>query len=241
MNLVIDIGNSRIKWACEHNGILSSQAVLTHAELNSGALWVLWQTLPVINQIALACVSSPDLLEKTVSTARRIWPSVAIIFALSQSQAFGVTNAYLQPHKLGVDRWLALIAARKSRQAVCIVDCGTAITLDLLDGDGQHLGGLICPGLTLMKKTLCFNTEALAFDSEPFDLNIANNTQSAIDSGTLLASIGLIESTLSRQTRHFELILTGGDAKRIAGNLACEYTIDENLVLKGLALLINNN
>jgi type III pantothenate kinase len=161
-----------------------------------------------------------------------------VCIAQSQVDGFGVRNAYRQPEKLGVDRWLALVAARQDLQPVCVVDCGTAITLDLLDGEGQHLGGLICPGLTLMKQALSDGTQALAFDGREFALKPADFTEAAIDSGTLFAAIGLVEAVLARQPEGFKIILTGGDALRIAGGLKLRHQVDDALVLRGLALIL---
>jgi len=238
LNLLVDFGNSRVKWATSQAGQLSNQFSLDNDQLSIATLLAQWHCLPEPEYIGLACVSSPQSLGIAKAAAAVCWPKAKCVVAHAQAEGFGVRNAYLQPEKLGVDRWLALIAARQALQPVCIVDCGTAITLDLLDGQGQHLGGLICPGLSLMKQALSQGTEALAFDSQQFPLQPANFTQAAIDSGSLFAAIGLIEATLARQHNHFQLILTGGDAQRIGDKLSLGYTIDKDLVLRGLALLV---
>ncbi len=82
----------------------------------------------------------------------------------------------------------------------CIVDCGTAITVDLIDADGKHQGGLISPGLTLMKKSLAAGTEALQFHETNYEFGPANFTEAAIYSGTLSAAVGLIEHVLTKQS-----------------------------------------
>lgn len=238
LNLLVDFGNSRVKWATAQAGQLSNQHCLDNDQLSIATLLAQWQCLPEPEYIGLACVSSPQSLNMAKAVAAVCWPKAKLVLAHSQAEGFGVRNAYLQPEKLGVDRWLALIAARQALQPVCIVDCGTAITLDLLDGQGQHLGGLICPGLSLMKQALSQGTQALGFDAQQFAPQPADFTQAAIDSGTLFAAIGLIEATLARQDSYFQLILTGGNAQRIGDNLSLSHTIDKDLVLRGLALLV---
>ncbi|GAB6140428.1 pantothenate kinase [Methylosoma difficile] len=238
MNLLIDMGNSRIKWAYEQQGKLTRQEALSNAHLNEDALIQCWQTLPAPQQVAIASVSSPQGLASVLTVAKMLWPASQLSFAQAQAQGFGVKSGYLQPEKLGVDRWLALIAARQGKQATCVVDCGTAITVDLLDGEGQHLGGLICPGLTLMKQALAAGTQALGFYQQDFALQPAQFTEAAIDSGTAFAAIGLIEAILARQSGNFHLLLTGGDAERIAEGLQIDYQIDADLVLRGLALTL---
>jgi type III pantothenate kinase len=152
-----------------------------------------------------------------------------------------VCNAYQQPEQLGVDRWLALVAVRRHYQIpACIVDCGTAITVDLMDVNGKHQGGLISPGLTLMRKALTEGTEALQFLETDYVFGPANFTGAAIYSGTLSAAAGLIEHVLTRQPGTVQLILTGGDAKLIARQLMGKPVIDTNLVLRGLAMVVES-
>ena len=173
------------------------------------------------------------------AVAVELWPAIEIIPVKSQAHAFGVYNAYQQPEKLGVDRWLALVAVRNHYQLpACIVDCGTAITVDLIDADGKHQGGLISPGLTLMKKSLAAGTEALQFHETNYDFGPANFTEAAIYSGTLAAAVGLIEHVLTKQSNAMQLILTGGDAEIIATQLAIKPIIDADLVLRGLAIVL---
>jgi type III pantothenate kinase len=239
VNLLVDIGNSRLKWAVSAQGGLTAGAAVPNHLLSEQHLAEVWKPLPSPDRLAISCVSARRFVGLIRSTANKLWPGIAIIEAKSTPQAFGVKNAYDQPEKLGVDRWLALLAAhRYSPLPVCIVDCGTAITVDLLDEHGLHLGGLICPGLTLMKKSLSAGTEALGYDDAVFAVGPANHTEAAIYSGVLSAAAGLIEHVFSAQPEHCRLLLTGGDAKLIAGQLDYDCRIDADLVLRGLSLLL---
>ncbi len=239
MNLLVDIGNSRLKWAISaQDGLAVSVAMLNHA-LAEEHLIDVWRDLPKPDQLAIACVSARRLVGITRAAADALWPGIAVIEATSEAQAFGVKNAYAQPEKLGVDRWLALLAARRHYTLpACIVDCGTAITLDLLDASGQHLGGMICPGLRLMQKSLSAGTEALDYDDSVFTVGPANATGAAIYSGVLSAAAGLIEHVFYAQPKPCRLLLTGGDAPVIADQLGCPCRIDADLVLRGLSLLL---
>lgn len=239
MNLLVDIGNSRLKWAVSAQDGLAVGDALPNPALTEARLAEVWKALPKPERLAISCVSARRLAGVTRSVASALWPGILIFEAKSEAQAFGVKNAYPQPEKLGVDRWLALLAARRHYSLpICIVDCGTAITVDLLDEKGRHLGGMICPGLELMKQSLRAGTEALGYDDSAFIVGPANHTAAAIYSGVLSAAAGLIEHVFSAQTEHCQLLLTGGDAPLIAGQLGCHCRIDPDLVLRGLSLLL---
>lgn len=241
MNLLIDIGNSRLKWATEQAGQISSIQALDYRQLDAyQSLEQSWQTLARPSKIAIACVGSSQQITAIESLANRLWPAIEIIIPKS-SAAFGsVSNAYPQPEKLGVDRWLALLAAHQYYPGnSCIIDCGTAITLDFIDSHGQHRGGLISPGLMLMKKALAQNTAALDLSQQTQALVLADNTLNAIDSGTLLAAIGLIETAIRRYQPVEQVIIIGGDADLIRQNLSMSLIADDQLVFKGLQQIIN--
>jgi type III pantothenate kinase len=237
VNLLIDMGNSRLKWAVSEAGQLSIGKAIQNERLNHHTLLKLWQELTPPKRVVVASVAANQHQDTVLEVAQSLWTDIEITQVRSQAQGFGVTNAYLQPKKLGVDRWLALIAAKQLYHApVCIVDCGTAITIDLLDKDGCHLGGFISAGLTLMKKSLVSGTNALYSDNSTYPLIPAKATEAAIYGGTLYAALGLI-SQISANYPDSLLILTGGDAELIAEHLNCQAIIRPNLVLRGLAVI----
>jgi type III pantothenate kinase len=240
MNLLVDSGNTRLKWAVLQDGGLITGHALVNQQITRHELVETWKMQTPPERLAIACVSSTPLLELVLTVAVELWPTIEILRVKSQAHAFGVYNAYQQPEKLGVDRWLALVAVRNHYQLpACIVDCGTAITVDLIDADGKHLGGLISPGLTLMKKSLVEGTaEALQYHEASYVFGPANYTEAAIYSGTLAAAVGLIEHVLAKQSNTIQLILTGGDAEIIATQLGIKPIIDTDLVLRGLALVL---
>jgi type III pantothenate kinase len=239
VNLLVDIGNSRLKWAATAPAGLKVGAAIMNHDLTEARLIDLWRGLPKPKSLAISCVSARRLAGIVRSAADGLWPGITVIEAKSEVWAFGVKNAYLQPEKLGVDRWLALLAARRHYALpVCIADCGTAITLDLLDEHGRHLGGMISPGLALMKQSLSAGTEALLYEDSAFTVGPANHTGAAIYSGVVSAAAGLIEHVFSAQPDACLLLLTGGDAPLIAGQLGFPCRIDSELVLRGLSLLL---
>ena len=242
MNLLVDMGNTRLKWAFTTSGQIITGSPLVNDRINRDELVGLWKGIYRPRRIAVSCVSANRLLELVQSVARELWLDVDIILVKSQAQAFGVINAYQQPEKLGVDRWLSLVAVRQQyHSAACIVDCGTAITVDLIDADGRHQGGLVCPGLMLMKKSLSQGTEALSVSEVNYAFGLANFTEAAIYSGTLMAAIGLIERVLAKQPENTQLILTGGDAELIVGQLDVASIVDPDLVLRGLLCVLEGH
>jgi len=242
MNLLIDMGNSRLKWAYTTAGQIITGQPLLNDRINRDELIRLWGGKFRPRRIAVSCVGASRLLELVQAVARELWLDIDIIVVKSQAQSFGVSNAYRQPEKLGVDRWLALVAVwQQYHSAACIVDCGTAITVDLIDADGQHQGGLISSGLTLMKESLGQGTEALPFSATRHELGLADHTEAAIYSGTLMAAIGLIEHVLARQPAGIRLVLTGGDAELIAGQLGVTATVVPDLVLRGLLCVLEGH
>lgn len=241
MNLLIDIGNSRLKWALGNGSQLDRGAPIPNPSLNRRLLMETWRAIDTPERIGITSVGNPMAVTIAHAAIARLWPGVKTIHCRSQAHAFGVTNAYPQPEKLGADRWLSLIAAHhRYRTAVLIVDCGTAITLDWLAADGQHQGGMIAPGLRLMKQALFGNTQALPFSDEAFPLQPAAETQAAIYSGTLSAALGLIHQAMIRQADTTRLILSGGDAELIAGHLPFNAIVDVDLVLHGLAMMLEH-
>lgn len=242
MNLLIDIGNSRLKWAATTAGQMIPGRPLLNEQVTRDELIRLWGGKIRPRRIAVSCVGAGRLLELVQSVARELWLDIDIVAVKSQAQSFGVINAYRQPEKLGVDRWLALVAARQQFQGpVCIVDCGTAITVDLIDAGGRHLGGLISPGLTLMKESLGQRTEALPTAIAQHEIGLADHTEAAIYSGTLMAAVGLIEHVLAQHPGGMRLVLTGGDAESIASQLGDVSTVIPDLVLRGLLCVLEGH
>jgi type III pantothenate kinase len=179
--------------------------------------------------------------QRLVETLQNLW-SISPQFANTRQNAFGVRIAYQQPQRLGVDRWLVLIAAHRLRLGpVLVVDCGTAVTLDALAADGTHWGGLIIPGLRMVWESLFSNTRIAPIERDESTDVLGKNTNECITSGALQAVTGMIEKTRQDLHRRYGLdariLLTGSDAPQIAERLNGSFEHRPLLILEGLQLL----
>jgi len=238
MNLLLDIGNTRIKWCVEQNEELGNESAIIHQQtdfiLQIQSAWLELETPSIL---AISSVTNKQIVDQLTALAETLWPTIKVLLAKSSDQGFSVTNAYPQANKLGVDRWLGLIALQHYYPGnSCIIDCGTAITIDVINHQGRHLGGVICPGLQLMKQALSAGTEALGHSWKHYDVGLANATESAIYTGTLYAAAGLIEKSIADFCSCQTIVLTGGDAELISSYLNLDCIIDPRFILKGLSL-----
>ncbi|OGT21933.1 MAG: hypothetical protein A2V90_05485 [Gammaproteobacteria bacterium RBG_16_57_12] len=148
----------------------------------------------------------------------------------------------MHPDRLGADRWAALIAVRQRIEvAACIVDCGTAITIDVLSGQGEHLGGLIVPGIQMMRNSLASGTKGVRSSENAMSKVslLARDTGAAVFGGTLYAAVAVIDRVISdvSEAMNMELtcVLTGGNAPEVKPLLAHACIYEPDLVLQGLA------
>ena len=240
--LLIDDGNSRLKWAMASSAGELSQVQL--ATVNS-KLETNWDDCEKPDAILISSVGSEQHKQNLIDLFENKWHIVPA-FVTSPAKDFGVVNAYREPTRLGSDRWAAMIAAYQIEQsAVLVVDAGTALTIDAIDDNGRHLGGLISPGLSLSRRTLASDTnmEFGAVDKTSSSL-FASSTEQGIAGGTHYALSSLVEHAyrnfeeqLGAATNKPRCYLTGGDAEKIKETLECPYTHEPLLVLKGLALI----
>lgn len=238
--LLIDLGNTRLKWRywdAEH-GLQPGGSAAHRQGHPATALRDTWNE-QAIERAHISCVARPQLREDLRQLLQQC--GIADDWPLSPAQGLGLSNSYAQPHKLGIDRFLALAAAHAERQAACcVIDVGTATTVDLCDAQGRHLGGWIAAGPAAMASALSPHTALPAASAEPPEhLEWAKDTENALQFGALHAACGLIERAyhMARQQQGCaDVLLTGGDAELLAPYLQAPYTIDHDLVFKGLAL-----
>lgn len=240
MILELDVGNSRIKW--RHFSSVHGETVLSGHTVELNEIPAMERDNGRFSRIRLASVRD---LEKTARISKAmeerwgITPEVATV----KSHCAGVSNSYKETEKMGVDRWLAMLAAfHRAGEACLVVDCGTALTVDMLDDKGHHLGGYIVPGLELSRKALLSNTGIrvdTAFRND--SITPGTFTESAIAGGTLAMLTALIEASVrrgsasARGTSH--CFLTGGDATVLVQHLRlenCTLELAPDLVLDGL-------
>lgn len=238
MKLLVDIGNTRIKWATETSGVISASQAITYRQHDFLAmLQAAFEPLNKVDVLAVSSVGKQKIVEQILTLVKTIWPSIETVAAKATAQGFSITNAYKDASKLGVDRWLGLIALQYYYgENSCVIDCGTAITIDVLAEKGQHLGGLISPGLGLMKQALFQGTENLSNSLQEGVIGLSCTTHTAIFSGTVLAAAGLIDKVVDEFSVGKIVILTGGDAELLSKQLKCQVVLEPDFILKGLAL-----
>lgn len=236
MKLLLDIGNSRLKWAlADASGVVRSGA-LPHEGNPVAALAALAIETP--SQIWVAHVTGPEH-EAALSSALRQRFGSSPQFARSVPTWRGLRNAYAEPHRLGIDRWLAMIAAwSESPSEVCVVDAGTALTIDCVDARGQHMGGVICAGLlTQQRATLGhtrFETRQLGAD---YHARLGRDTEACVREGAMLACLGAIDRGGAILGAGARCLITGGDAPILRPHLQQSWSHRPNLVLEGLLAL----
>lgn len=239
--LLIDIGNSRLKWTLAYGTTLEVSRAVTYKTTTDtqASLSLAWHNLPIPALIGLSCVGSKTIKQQIQSLCQQLWPNTPITQPQSVATFGTLYNAYPEPQRLGIDRWLALIAAQQLfPNGACVVDCGTALTIDVMNNQGQHLGGLISPGLQLMRQALAMGTAALPLADYNQSPDLANATHPAINSGTLLAAAGFIETAVQRYALDYPLLLCGGDAALLMPLLHYQAMLVPDLVLKGLLIAI---
>ena len=241
MKLLLDFGNSRCKWALLDKGQFSDSGAVSYA--GDGL-----QIVSVTPQLPLSEVSSIHIvsvlgkqLDIQIAEAPALYEHH---FYKSQLLAHGIKLAYADASQYGNDRYAALLAAHQLYSgSKIIIDCGTAITFDVIDATGQHLGGLIIPGYSAMLNGLVNNTQQLQQGIKSQDLQLlAKNTKEALACGTMLCvQMGvkgivdrmLIEAKISAPT----IVTTGGAQEEVLASTDVEMTKEPDLVLKGLSML----
>jgi type III pantothenate kinase len=229
MILCLDAGNTRLKFGLRAGSEWRTQGALDYAAFDSLA-----QQLPVPPTRIIACnVAGESARQRIEALAARL--RVPLDWLQSSAVACGVSNGYDKPQQLGADRWAALIGARALHDGPCIVVmAGTATTIDALDAQGRFRGGLILPGLALMRSALAQNTAGLPHAKGRYR-TLATNTDDAIVSGALHATLGAIERVRATQENDVTCLLSGGAAVELVPHMSRPYHVVDNLVLEGLA------
>ncbi len=230
--IAIDAGNTRIKWGVRDGSVWIAQGALPTGDAASLCdVAAGWPVTPIV-----ACNVAGQAVEAAISAAlaTRFAPP---LWLRSSAGVCDVRNSYDMPERLGADRWAALIGARGRLPTACLVVCaGTATTVDWLDANGTFRGGLILPGVDLMRASLARNTAQLPLADGHFRCE-PRNTMDAIVSGCLHAQIGAIERMFAKIAAEPEAVclLTGGAAQSIVPLLNIPFQLTENLILDGLA------
>lgn len=226
MRLELDAGNSRIKWRLwDGRGRFDGGADLK-AALQASPKW-----LPFIEDVWVSSVH-----EALNAWIINMFPQAK--FAQSQAERLGLINGYQQAQSLGVDRWLAMLAAwvKLPQASHIVIDAGTAITLDVIAENGQHMGGYICPGYQMMKSGLLGGTQLVRPDEQwLLGRDLGKNTQQCVDLG-IQDMVACWVAHHCQQNPKAVVSVTGGDAQRLLSLLSVNVSHEPDLVLNGLQI-----
>ncbi len=249
--LLFDVGNTCLKWGLLEKGKIHRTGNITHSKIHDSGIASLIARLPrQVDRVMASNVAGASFATR-LSGVIGIHCNRDIHFARCEKKAFGLTNSYKQPRRMGVDRWVAMIGARSEiGGGLCIVDAGTAVTIDAIDKNGIHLGGQIIPGLALMANALSSEASEISAAKRvprvprPGMAVFASNTETAIQSGAVNAICGAIDraaKVLRSEGYRAKIVLTGGDASRILKQLGDNVLHRPNLVLQGLAFMVKTD
>jgi len=243
MKLLLDIGNSSVNWAMEEQEQFISDGVFSYDKNNfenNLQKNLLLSQKP--SNIMVSNVAGSEVFLSLNSWVKKHWhqeiwqPCVTARFK-------ELKNCYSDTQQMGIDRWLAMVAGwDKYQSALCVVACGTALTIDAIDMDGNHLGGYIIPGIELMQRALIINTERIniSVQNQAF-LDYAKNTQNAVNNGILLATVAMIDRVVNKLSNDSncnpKCIISGGMAELIKPLLEYSFEHEPNLVLCGLLIV----
>jgi type III pantothenate kinase len=242
MELLLDIGNSSINWAIEEQGAFSSTGFFSYKKTDFENDIQALASFNKPDNILVSNVAGVPILNLLNNWTQQNWQLQCRQPKVSK-QFKELKNSYYDPEQMGLDRWLAMIAAWENFQtAICLVGCGTAMTIDLIDENGNHLGGYIVPGVELMQKTLVNNTEQIDITLKNISsLECANDTQAAVTNGTFLATVAMIDRVVDKfveqSNTEVKCIMSGGMANSINQLLTKTFKYEPDLVLKGLSIL----
>jgi type III pantothenate kinase len=248
-DLLVDIGNTRAKWAVLRGGRLSPARAVVHGGKASAMRALVRAAPPGVDNVVAVCVAG-SALERALAAAVRARFGVATRFVRSTRRAGGVRNGYRETWRLGADRWVAVIAAHALARgrAVLVANVGTALTLDAVTGEGRHIGGAIAPAPATMIASLLAGTHGIrrrARGSRAAGARarrlFATDTASALESGASYACAALIERAVGEARRALGrrplLLLTGGGAPQLRPHVSGPMRLVPDLVLRGLATL----
>jgi type III pantothenate kinase len=252
--LLVDIGNSRIKWARVDGGRLGPRRAAAH--LGWGVADYgrrLFGRAPAarggrgIEAVLVSSVAGPKVNRALAAAARRAGARTR--FVKVPRRGGGLTVGYAEPWRLGVDRFVAAVGAHAlfASVPVCVVGVGTAMTIDLVGADGRHRGGVIIPGPTLMVETLLDRTHGIRRRARGGTRVVVGrslfgrSTRAGIAQGARYAAAATIDQAVEQARglvgRRPLVVLTGGGAPAVRGLLRCHWVMVPDLVLRGLGIL----
>lgn len=238
ISLLIDLGNTRLKWGINEGSSLRK---------TGGGAYQACELITILNEvdkpdaIFLASVAKPKVTKACVEACQQLW-NITPETITTPTEAHGLKNSYAVPENLGIDRWLASIAAyHQAQNTVCIIDCGSAITVDLVDKEGIHQGGWIVMGYQKQLAEFSNQFPQLAdndLNERTIELTNQTDTAKAIQSGCQLQTVAFINQAFTQAKQILgqgtQCFITGGDAVLFLPHLSHQPVHEPHLVLKGL-------
>lgn len=239
MILDLDIGNALSKWRLKDT---ASNEIRSRGSIWTSEHWCPGRDIPeldVVEAIRISSVAEATVLRDSIDILRH---EVGNVYVARSTKSFlGVTNGYKKPQELRVDRWLGVLAGYQLAGGCCVVDCGSAITIDIVLPGGRHLGGYVLPGLRLMKEILRLNTRNVAVDpdSEAEELLApGKRTIEAVNHGIYITAVSTInrlyQELCRREGMVLPLLMTGGDAQVISRSIHPPHAIWPDMIYGGL-------
>jgi len=242
MILEIDIGNTCLKWRVigveRHAAGRCGHGISFLDDVND--------RFGQIDLVRIACVAQEDVKSCVSEHVFKLW-GIAPQIAKTEKKHAGLEVSYQDPSRLGVDRWLAMLAAYSdSGKAVCVIDCGSAITVDLVDEQGVHVGGYIVPGIAMQTKSLLSSTGQirLAESVEACNKAWGRSTEEAVNFGVIRQATDFINAIVGELVTDKVspvFYITGGDAGMLLPMLHCHESFRQcpDLVMDGLAIALS--
>ena len=246
--LLVDIGNTRVKWALAEAGILTTPArAAPHSKIDSVfAAWTALASPP--SAVRLVNVNPAPVAAQVTQWVRQHWQRESEVVRAAHAGG-GIEVAYPVPEQLGADRWLAMVAAQaKGLLPACLIDAGSAITVDVVHADGRHEGGLILAGIAAQAAGLQAITPGLPVMDRPELVDdpgrierFATSTPDALAIGSLRGTAAALDGLIAQARQAIDapltVVITGGDAPTLRALMVEETDHRPDLVLEGLARL----
>ena len=232
--LLIDVGNTAIKWRLANTeGLLDAGGSVS--DVSSLCKAIETENWGIAGLASVASDSADSELIVALTASRE----ATVHRATAQATCLGLVSSYAEPERMGVDRWLAMLAAHVHNEgALCVIDAGTAVTVDLVSSEGVHDGGYILPGADLMRRALSSETDRIQVGAlETPTIGPGNNTGACVTAGSWRAVMGAVQSIMAEYPQH-RALLTGGAADALQ-DLGLAATHSPDLVMEGLRLWLS--
>lgn len=242
MILLIDIGNSRLKWVSLEGKVISPATSIDYRR-ESDDNWFPSVT-DSLQAIYIASVADKGIEQSLIKTCQKRWGVTPYILQ-TEAHCAGLKNGYRDPSQLGIDRWAAMIGAYQLYETpILVVDCGTACTADVIAADGSHLGGAIIPGANLMRQSLYNGASSLrAAEQQSLRNTLGRDSAGCIDFGVMVALAGFIERMERYAKRQLQteptVVLSGGNAHELLPYLGPSVQHEELLVFHGMERIVS--